>query len=81
MNILYYNKDLLDKAGVKYPDENWKWDDLLAAAEKLTVKDAGGKVTQYALAMEGNDKYDKWVNQNGGAILDDMRQPVQVHAG
>ncbi len=44
VNILYYNKDLFDKAGVKYPDENWKWDDLLAAAEKLTVKDAGGKV-------------------------------------
>jgi multiple sugar transport system substrate-binding protein len=74
VNILYYNKDLFDKAGVKYPDENWKWEDLLAAAEKLTVKDAGGKVTQYALAMEGG-KYSKWVNQNGGAILDDYVNP------
>jgi multiple sugar transport system substrate-binding protein len=74
VNILYYNKDLFDKAGVKYPDENWKWNDLLAAAEKLTVKDAGGKVTQYALAMEGG-KYAKWVNQNGGAILDDLVNP------
>jgi multiple sugar transport system substrate-binding protein len=74
VNILYYNKDLFDKAGVKYPDENWKWSDLLAAAEKLTVKDAGGKVTQYALAMEGG-KYSKWVNQNGGAILDDYVNP------
>ncbi len=81
VNILYYNKDLFDKAGVKYPDENWTWDDLLAAAEKLTVKDASGKVTQYALAMENNGKYDKWVNQNGGAILDDMRNPSQMHAG
>jgi multiple sugar transport system substrate-binding protein len=74
VNILYYNKDLFDKAGVKYPDETWKWSDLLAAAEKLTVKDAGGKVTQYALAMEGG-KYSKWVNQNGGAILDDYVNP------
>ena len=74
VNILYYNKDLFDKAGVKYPDENWKWNDLLAAAEKLTVKDAGGKVTQYALAMEGG-KYSKWLNQNGGAILDDYVNP------
>ena len=74
VNILYYNKDLFDKAGVKYPDENWKWNDLLAAAEKLTVKDAGGKVTQYALAMEGG-KYFTWVNQNGGAILDDYVNP------
>ncbi len=53
--VLYYNKDLFDKAGVKYPDETWTWDDLLAAAEKLTVKDASGKVTQYALAMEGGE--------------------------
>lgn len=74
VNVLYYNKDLFDKAGVKYPDESWTWDDLLAAAEKLTVKDASGKVTQYALAMEGG-KYSKWVNQNGGAILDDYVNP------
>jgi multiple sugar transport system substrate-binding protein len=75
VNILYYNKDLFDKASLKYPDENWTWDDLLAAADKLTVKDSSGKVTQYALGMENGGKYDKWVNQNGGAILDDMRNP------
>ena len=74
-NILYFNKDLFDKAGVEYPNTDWTWDDLVAAAEKLTVKDAGGKTTQYALAMENNGKYDKWVNQNGGGILDDMRNP------
>jgi ABC-type glycerol-3-phosphate transport system substrate-binding protein len=74
VNILYYNKDLFDKAGVKYPDENWTWADLQSAAEKLTVKDGSGKVTQYALGMEGG-KYSKWVNQNGGAILDDYVNP------
>ena len=75
MNILYYNKDLFDKAGVKYPDENWTWDDLLAAVEKLTVKDAGGKVTAVCAGDGRRNKYDKWVNQNGGAILDDYRNP------
>ena len=74
VNILYYNKALFDKAGVKYPDDKWGWDDLLATAEKLTVKDASGKVTQYALAMEGG-KYAQWINQNGGAILDDYVNP------
>ena len=73
-NVLYYNKALFDKAGIKYPDENWTWDDFLAAADKLTVKDSSGKVKQYALAMEGG-KYAKWVNQNGGAILDDYVNP------
>lgn len=74
VNVLYYNKDLFDKAGVDYPTADWTWDDLAAAAEKLTVKDAGGVVTQYALAMEGG-KYAKWVNQKGGGILDDYVNP------
>ena len=74
VNVLYFNKALFDKAGVKYPDDKWTWDDLQAAAQKLTVKDANGKVTQYALAMEGS-KYAKWINQNGGAILDDYINP------
>lgn len=74
VNILYYNKDIFDEAGVAYPDETWTWDDLVAAAEKLTVKDASGNTTRYALAAEGG-KYPKWVNQNGGAILDDYRNP------
>ena len=73
-NVLYYNKDLFDAAGVDYPDVNWTWDDLLAAAEKLTVKDASGNTTQYALAAEGG-KYTKWLNQNGGGILDDYVNP------
>ncbi|MCB0243455.1 MAG: sugar ABC transporter substrate-binding protein, partial [Anaerolineae bacterium] len=75
VNVLYYNKDLFDAAGVAYPDENWTWDDLKAAAEKLTVKD-GDTVTQYALAMEGGiGKVSTWINQNGGAIVDDYVNP------
>jgi multiple sugar transport system substrate-binding protein len=34
--VLYYNKDLFDKAGVAYPTANWTWQDELAAAKKLT---------------------------------------------
>ncbi len=34
--ILYYNKDIFDKAGVEYPDDNWTLDDLKANAVKLT---------------------------------------------
>lgn len=74
VNILYYNKDLFDQAGVPYPDETWTWDDLASAAEQLTVKDASGKTERYGLAMEAG-KWGKFLNQNGGAILDDYRNP------
>jgi len=44
--LLYYNKDIFDKAGVAYPpasaDKAWTWDEYVAAAKKLT-KDSKGK--------------------------------------
>lgn len=44
--LMYYNKDIFDKAGVAYPpasaDKAWTWDEYVAAAKKLT-KDKNGK--------------------------------------
>jgi len=34
--VLFYNKDLFDKAGVAYPTASWTWDDAMQAAQKLT---------------------------------------------
>lgn len=34
--VLFYNKDLFDKAGVAYPTADWTWTEELAAAQKLT---------------------------------------------
>ena len=74
VEALYYNKDIFDEVGLAYPNDTWTWDDLLAAAEKLTVVDASGRVERYALGMEGG-KFQLWVGQNYGSILDDMRNP------
>jgi multiple sugar transport system substrate-binding protein len=40
---LYYNKALFDKAGVAYPTDDWTWDDLRAAALKLTSGNGANK--------------------------------------
>ena len=42
--IMYYNKDLFDKAGVKYPDDTWTLDDLKANAIKLTSGEGANKI-------------------------------------
>jgi multiple sugar transport system substrate-binding protein len=42
LNGLAYNKDMFDAAGVAYPTDEWTWDDMLAAAKKLTL-DANGR--------------------------------------
>lgn len=39
--VLFYNKDLFDTAGVPYPTDGWTVDDLRAAARKLTRDTAG----------------------------------------
>lgn len=44
--VLYYNKDLFDKAGVSYPDGSWTWEDYDKAAVALS-KGAGGAKGAY----------------------------------
>ncbi|GAA0565040.1 extracellular solute-binding protein [Paractinoplanes ferrugineus] len=41
--VLFYNKTLFDKAGVKLPDGSWTWDDYAATAKELTAKLNGPK--------------------------------------
>ncbi|NLG98559.1 MAG: sugar ABC transporter substrate-binding protein [Chloroflexi bacterium] len=70
---LFYNKDLFDAAGVEYPNENWTWDDLKAAAEKLTHDDVYG----FATLVGDQNGYWNFVYQNGGKMLtDDAKQTL-----
>jgi len=41
MTGLWYNKKIFDEAKVPYPTKEWTWEDLVAAARKLTNKDKG----------------------------------------
>lgn len=78
--IVYYNKDMFDKAAVGYPSKDWTWDDFLEAAKKLTVaKD--GKVEQFGFAAGG--WWPWWMSfmyQNGGRILDENMEKVVVNS-
>jgi multiple sugar transport system substrate-binding protein len=35
-HLCFYNKDLFDKAGVTYPTDDWKWDDYVSIARKIS---------------------------------------------
>lgn len=74
LEVLYYNKTIFDEVGLDYPDDSWTWDDLSEAAEALAIVEDSGRVERYALGME-DGKYQLWVGQNGGSILDNMRNP------
>src|SRR5215211_5947213 len=75
---LFYNKDLFDKAGVEYPTGDWTWDDLRAAAEKLTIKE-GDTATQWGFGSTTSDQenYFNLIKQNEGEILnEDMTEAL-----
>ena len=79
---LYYNKDLFDKAGIPYPDENWTWDDLRRAAKALTVRDADGRVTQWGFMCENWwTWFAPFLWQNKADLFDDMSSPTRCLLG
>jgi multiple sugar transport system substrate-binding protein len=70
---LFYNQGLFDKAKLKYPDENWTWDDLLKAAIKLTMDTQhNGQIDhQWGLfLLNVPDNWFPFVYQNGGHVFD-----------
>ena len=53
--VLAYRKDLFDQYGVSHPTVDWTWDDLMAAAKKLTNPDKG----HYGIQL-GRGKHESW---------------------
>ncbi|MCL4384146.1 extracellular solute-binding protein [Patescibacteria group bacterium] len=54
---LFYNKSILDSAGIQPPKTWWG---LRDAAKKLTVKDPSGKINVAGVAMGVTDNVDHW---------------------
>lgn len=38
MQLMYYNKELFDKAGMLYPSSEWNWSDFYQTAQAMTTK-------------------------------------------
>jgi multiple sugar transport system substrate-binding protein len=64
--VLIYNKALFDQAGLPYPTDDWKWEDAMAAAEK--IRELGDSIYGYYHPLSFNEFY-KTAAQNGGSFL------------
>ncbi len=71
--VLFYNKELFDKAGVSYPTESWTWKDELAAAQKLTDPKAGVWGSYQPIQFF---EFYKTIAQNGGGMFDSSGKPT-----
>jgi multiple sugar transport system substrate-binding protein len=71
--VLFYNKDMFDAAGVAYPTADWTWDDVRAAAKKLTLDTNGdGTIEQYGFVFDQWDMEPGWSEalwSQGGDII------------
>ncbi len=87
-NVLAYNIDLFDKAGVAYPTDQWTWDDMVEAGKKLTITDGSGTVTQYGKATTfgwwGEYYYYQrqagladWLSEDGKEVFMDSPEAIE----
>jgi len=71
---LFYNKDMFEAAGIALPNENWTWEDVVAAGKSLTKDNNGdGVLDQYGIIAPGGYVSFAWIDQNGGSVLNDER--------
>lgn len=72
---LFYNKDLFDTAKMDYPNENWTWDDLKRASDRLTKdNDGDGRPEVIGLHMGwGGGAFRPFLYQAGGRIWNEAR--------
>jgi multiple sugar transport system substrate-binding protein len=76
---MFYNKDMFDAAGVKYPQGEWTWDDYLKTVKALTQAGAGGQPGQYGCYIDfwGARLY-PWLWQNGADLMDAKRERMTL---
>ncbi|HET6511777.1 MAG TPA: sugar ABC transporter substrate-binding protein [Candidatus Kapabacteria bacterium] len=69
VTALFYNKDLFDASGVKYPDSSWTYETLLNAAKQFTKGEGAAKQWGFISDHGNSTGIDTYIYSNGGAIL------------
>lgn len=75
--VLYYNRDMLDEAGLAYPTADTTWDELAEMCKALTVRDADGVPTVLGISSI-TGYWQSILYSMGGKVLDDMNNPTKV---
>jgi multiple sugar transport system substrate-binding protein len=71
--LIFYNKDLFDRAGVPYPKAGWTLEDFLNMAKRLTMRQEG-EVIQWGFA-DTVTHVPAFLRLQGVKLVDDTTQP------
>jgi multiple sugar transport system substrate-binding protein len=69
--VHYVNKELLEKAGLEFPPEDWTWNDLLEYAQAMTIPEENQWGVVMDLSVTGAAS--SFVQSAGGTVLNDAK--------
>jgi multiple sugar transport system substrate-binding protein len=76
--LVFYNKKMFQEAGIPFPQDNWTWPEpFLSVCQKLTKKDATGRVTQWAYIDAYNIQIENFLFSNGADYVDNPDNPTR----
>jgi len=69
--MVVYNRDLLDRAAIPYPTDDWTWDEFLRMAQLLTRdRDGDGRIDQWGAGFDRRPSFwVAWIWAGGGDVL------------
>lgn len=79
--LLFYNKDMFDSAGIPYPGNDWSYEDYKSAAEKLTKKKADGTTEQYGSALPNTQTWWAGIGGAGDKVYDPSKGEMVIGDG
>lgn len=68
--LLYYNKDMFDEAGLDYPTNDWSYAEFKEAVKKLTKKAADGTTEVYGCTLPNTQTWWAGIGGAGDQIYD-----------
>lgn len=74
--VMYYNKDIFDKNGIKYPTDNWTWDEFKEKAKALSYGEGDSKVYGFGLPVAYFQLTPWWVTNGAYPVSDDYSKPT-----
>lgn len=67
--VVFYNKDLFDRAGVEYPEAEWTLDDYRAKAKAISEALSSDNIYGAAMNIDGQSMYYNTIYQFGGHVI------------
>lgn len=72
-DLIFYDKDAFEQAGVPYPEPGWTWDDFLDKARALTIRE-GDEVAQWGFVQPWPNHL-PFIEGRTGSLIDDTTDP------